>query len=367
MIRIAFRNFLTACRAHAGFFLLSLFCLISAFVSLLHLQQSGYYQYKESISRRRETQILYLACEDSATIRQVVTQLSHHPELPKAAVLTVSDGQFCGLFWDRGLKPDVWYTPYGRFFSMDEMEGGAKVVLLGTAYLGQLPFEEMESIWDSGIALGGASYTVIGNHFFEWESTDIPEDVCMTEPLCAPIVLPLETFWDSGLSVTRLRCEFSDPITSEQRAILVDLFNTYPGIHSLSIPNTSNSRAFTSYLGGMASSTLIVLLALITLVNILLYWLRHEFERYRIYRICGAGRGQILRLLLLQILFLITLAYLCAYGIARVLISIMPDGFASPLPVTLYVGIYLLSLLLITAIAVAKAYPRILHRGILNP
>ena len=111
---------------------------------------------------------------------------------------------------------------------------------------------------------------------------------------------------------------------------------------------------------------MIVVLALVSCMNIVLYWLRHEFERYRIYRICGAGRGQIVFLLLFQILFLITLAYLCAYGIAGMLVSLMPAGIVLPLPGILYAGIYLALLLFIGAVALIKAYPRVLRGRILD-
>jgi len=366
ILRIAFRNFITACRAHVTFFLLSFFCLISAFVSLLHLQQSGYALYKESVSSRQETQLLYFSCESPAAIQQIAAEINDTPALPKAAVISVYGGQYCGLYWDRNQRENVWYTPYGRFFTMDEMEAGAKVAILGTGYIGQLPFEEMDSLWESGIEIGGVPYKVVGNYFFHWETADVPEEDSMAEPLCAPIVIPLKTFWDGGFSASRFRCEFAAPVTPEQRALLVDLLQPYDEIHSLSLPETSNRHTLVSYVGGMASSTLIVLLALVSLVSVILYWLRHEFERYRIYRICGARRGQILFLLFFQILFLITLAYLCAYGIARMLIGLMPVGFVLPLPGMLYAGIYLASLLFIGAVAVIKAYPRILRGRILD-
>ena len=249
---------------------------------------------------------------------------------------------------------------------MDEMEAGAKVAILGTAYLGRLPFEEMDSIWESGIEIGGAPYKVVGNYYFQWGDADVPEEASMDEPLCAPIVIPLKAFRDSGLSASRFRCEFTAPVTAEQRALLANLLQRYDEIHSLSLPETSNRHTFVSYVGGMASSTLIVLMALVSCMNILLYWLRREFERYRIYRICGAGRGQIVFLLLFQILFLITLAYLCAYGIARMLVSLMPAGIVLPLPGIFYAGIYLALLLFIGAVALIKAYPRVLRGRILD-
>lgn len=174
MLRVAFRNFFTACRAHAAFFFLSFFCLISAFVCLLFIQQRSYFSYKEDISIRKETTLLYFSCENPATVHQIAAELSDSPSLPKAAVISVSGGQYCGLYWDRSQREDVWYTPYGRFFTMDEMEAGAKVAILGTAYLGQLPFEEMDSIWESGMEINGAPYKVVGNYLFEWEPRTCP-------------------------------------------------------------------------------------------------------------------------------------------------------------------------------------------------
>lgn len=364
ILRIAFRNFITACRAHAAFFYLSFICLISVLVSILYIQQHAYSVYKDAVSTWKETKTLYFSCKDPAAVHQIAAELSDSPSLPKAAVISVSGGQYCGLYWDRSQKEDVWRTPYGRFFTMDEMEAGAKVAILGTAYLGRLPFEEMDSIWESGIEIGGVPYKIVGNYYLE--TADVPEEVYRTEPLCAPIVIPLKTFRDGGFSASRFRCEFTAPVTDEQRALLANLLQRYDEIHSLSLPETSNRHTFVSYVGGMASSTLILLMALVSCMNIVLYWLRHEFERYRIYRICGAGRGQIVFLLLFQILFLITLAYLCAYGIAGMLVSLMPAGIVLPLPGILYAGIYLALLLFIGAVALIKAYPRVLRGRILD-
>ena len=333
-------------------------------VSILYIQQHAYSVYKDAVSTWKETKTLYFSCKDPAAVHHIAAELSDSPSLPKAAVISVSGGQYCGLYWDRSQKEDVWHTPYGRFFTMDEMEAGAKAAILSTGYIGQLPFEEMDSLWESGIEVGGVPYKIVGNYYLE--TADVPEEVYRTEPLCAPIVIPLKTFWDGGFSASRFRCEFTAPVTAEQRALLANLLQRYDEIHSLSLPETSNRHTFVSYVGGMASSTLIVLMALVSCMNIVLYWLRREFERYRIYRICGAGRGQIVFLLLFQILFLITLAYLCAYGIARMLVSRMPAGIVLPLPGILYAGIYLALLLFIGAVALIKAYPRVLRGRILD-
>lgn len=140
ILRIAFRNFITACRAHAAFFYLSFICLISVLVSILYIQQHAYSVYKDAVSTWKETKTLYFSCKDPAAVHHIAAELSDSPSLPKAAVISVSGGQYCGLYWDRSQKEDVWHTPYGRFFTMDEMEAGAKAAILSTGYIGQLPF-----------------------------------------------------------------------------------------------------------------------------------------------------------------------------------------------------------------------------------
>ena len=204
ILRIAFRNFITACRAHAAFFYLSFICLISVLVSILYIQQHAYSVYKDAVSTWKETKTLYFSCKDPAAVHHIAAELSDSPSLPKAAVISVSGGQYCGLYWDRSQKEDVWHTPYGRFFTMDEMEAGAKAAILSTGYIGQLPFEEMDSLWESGIEVGGVPYKIVGNYYLE--TADVPEEVYRTEPLCAPIVIPLKTFWDGGFSASRFRC-----------------------------------------------------------------------------------------------------------------------------------------------------------------
>ena len=93
ILRIAFRNFITACRAHAAFFYLSFICLISVLVSILYIQQHAYSVYKDAVSTRKETKTLYFSCKDPAAVHQIAAELSDSPSLPKAAVISVSGGQ----------------------------------------------------------------------------------------------------------------------------------------------------------------------------------------------------------------------------------------------------------------------------------
>ena len=148
MLRIAFRNFITTCRTHVAFFLLSFFWVAYALRMGCFIQQRNYFSYKDHLSTQQS--VLYFSCENPATVQQIAAEINDTPALPKAAVISVYGGQYCGLYWDRNQRENVWYTPYGRFFTMDEMEAGAKVAILGTGYIGQLPFEEMDSLtWET--------------------------------------------------------------------------------------------------------------------------------------------------------------------------------------------------------------------------
>ena len=76
ILRIAFRNFITACRAHAAFFYLSFICLISVLVSILYIQQHAYSVYKDAVSTWKETKTLYFSCKDPAAVHHIAAELS---------------------------------------------------------------------------------------------------------------------------------------------------------------------------------------------------------------------------------------------------------------------------------------------------
>jgi len=341
MFCLALTNFIRSCRINVLFLIISFLCLECAFVSFLFIQERGYYMYKESIVDEQVTKVLYFACDDIESIKNLYAKFANDPMLPQMEIVTVSNEKYAGIEWNRKQNENVLYTPYGRFFSTAEMESGANVTLLGTSFISQLPQKSIDTIWETGIDINGKHFSAIGNYFFNWVNGSIPEEVYKSQPVSASIVIPLKAYFDVGISATRFRCVFSQSLTSTQITHLNDLIQPFQSIYSLSLPLVYNVDAVNSYINVIAPYTLIIIISLLSIVSVIIYWLRREFERYRIYLICGAKRRQITFLLSMNILLLVTITYFCAYLIITGLMKITPDGIVSSLPWQFYIIIYI--------------------------
>ncbi len=365
MFRLAFHNFLRLCRANGSFFVLSFFCLMCAFVSFLFIQERGYYTYTQSAEEEQAAQVLTFACDDTLAIQSIYTELASDPQLPEMKIVTVSNGEYAGVYWKTVPNEEVWYTPYGRFFSAGEMESETFVALLSTGFLGRLPQESVDTIWETGIEINGTRFQAIGNYFFDWPDGDIPDEVYETEPLSASAVIPLKAFFAVGLTAARFRCVFSQPLTSAQITHLQDLILPYGNIYALSLPETNNTDAVTSYINGIAPYTLVIFLSLLSIATVILHWLRMEFARYKIYLICGAKHGEVTYLISMNIAFLVTATYICAYFAVSVLTKMTPEGLIASLPWQFHIVMYLSSLLFTLLAVNIRAVPIVLREKLL--
>ena len=358
MLRLAVTNFFRLCRRNAAFSLLSFACLACAFASFIFIQEFGYYKYVEIVERDRETQTLFFMCSEEATAQDVYHALCGG-DFPEIASVTASGEWYAGVDWGEGAE---WYTPYGRFFTREEVERGAAVALLGTGYIGSLPPEQIDTIWETGIEINGRHFDAIGSHYFNLSLEGaVPAELRATE-VPAPILIPLRAFWESGLAADKLRCVFAVPLTEEQIAKIDALLRTYADIHSVSLPTTGNYYAVAVYLNQVLPYTLIILLSLISTAAVLLHWLRREFVRYRIYLICGARRSQIVCLLSVAIALLVTAAYLFAGALLALVTRVAPAGALLRLPWRFHAAIYAGMLLLALLAVNCKALP-LLFRG----
>ena len=164
MLRLAFVNFFRLCRRNASFTILSLVCLTCAFISFLYTQEYGYCRYVEIVEREKETQTLFFKCSDETTVKDIYAELDDDGGVfPKLSSVTASNELYAGIDW--GVS-ESWYTPYGRFFTREEMENGAAVAILGIGYLKLLPQERLDTVWETGIEINGVHFEAIGNHYF---------------------------------------------------------------------------------------------------------------------------------------------------------------------------------------------------------
>lgn len=363
MLRLAFINFFRLCRLNASFTILSLVCLVCAFTSFLFIQEYGYYKYAEVVERDQETQVLYFMCSDDTTVKAVYAELDDSNVFPELSSVTISNEQYAGIDW--GVSGS-WYTPYGRFFTREEVEQGAAVAILGTGYLKSLPPERLDTIWETGIEINGFHFEAIGSHYFNLAvDGTVPQEMYETQ-VPAPILIPLPAFWESGLTANKMRCVFAEPLTETEITAIAELLQSYGDIYFMSLPKEGNYYAIQVFLSQVTPYTFIILLSLISIGAVVLHWLRREFVRYRIYLICGARRGQIAFLLSIAITLLVTIAFLFASFIITQVTKFAPDGVLLPLPwqfhAALYAGVLLIALLVVNL----KAFPLIFRGRVLE-
>ena len=356
MLRLAVKNFIHLCRRSCLFSILSGLCLFGAFVCFLILQEKGYYTYTVTQNQQMESQLLYLTSDDEKTIQNFYTELTNNPMLPSLGIVTISDEEYTGVYWNRIWNDDVWYTPYGRFFTTEEMEEGDYVALLGMSYIRQLPLEKIDTIWEKEIVINGIAMDTIGN-YDDQINFPIQEETYKTQVLPTSIAIPLETFFKIGLSPTKIRVIFAEPLTNTQIKELNDLFQS---IQTISFPK-QNTIAVNGYISATVQYSLILILALLSIIHVLLYWMKMEFSRYKVYMICGAKRHEIIFLLSMNIALLITLTYIGACIAVYGLTKIIPAGIVAYLPYKSYCVIYIGSLFFSLVTVNIRAIPLVFH------
>lgn len=365
MLHIVLRSFWGLCRRSISYFVLTLTCLICIFVSLLFLQERGYYSYIESISTHADGQLLYFACDDGETLNKIYEELFLNSAIPSIEVVTVSNGQYAGVFWNREVNDIVWYTPYGHFFTQNDMDSGNNVALLATSYIERLSPEKVDSIWDDGIEINGIFFKAIGNYFFEL-ANNIPEEVYQSEVLSASVTLPLKTFLYLGMKATRFRCVFAEALNEIQVENVRNIVQQYGNVYNVILPSANHRKAIDSFINSVVPSSLIVILAMISLVDVIVNWIKKDHERYKAYLLCGAKETQITGFILINVAILTTISYIGASIITSIITNFTPREILLPLPLLFQIIVYLGILFITLIIALIKSYRFVFSRQIIN-
>ncbi|QTE74254.1 hypothetical protein JS518_15400 [Clostridiales bacterium FE2010] len=355
MLRLSIRNFGKLCRNFTCFFILSFLCLTCAFMCFLLLQEKGYNSYLESIKQYAETQTLFISAKEGKTIEEIYKKILNDNQLPSVGIVTISNNNCSGVYWDRNYDPNVWYTPSGRFFSDEEMISGADVALLSMSYMMQHRGEQIDKIWENGISLEGNHFNVIGNYEYWMYEEDESDYETLFLPTLAAI--PINTFLKLNMQASYLRLIFSRSLSQNEISIIQDLIDSLPNVNSYTMPQTSNTLAFRNYMSTTGQYILILIMSLISIISIILYWTNGEIKRYKIYMLCGSKKTHIVFLMSMTTFLLVTTAYLVSVALVLILSSIISAGILAVLPWSRYLIIYcIITVFLILAVNI-KAIP----------
>ena len=102
---------------------------------------------------------------------------------------------------------------------------------------------------------------------------------------------------------------------------------------------------------------LILVLSLLSIASVIMYWIKSEYRRYKIYIMCGARRSQVVFLLCMNIFYLVTFTFAVAHLLTFLLTILTPPGIVKTLPLQLYgviyVGILAMMLLMVNVRSVS--------------
>jgi hypothetical protein len=321
--------------------------------------------YTVNVDSNQDSRLLYFTCDNENIIKDFYNNLSNDLTLPKIETMSVSNEKYTGLFSSTTSGEEILYTPYGRFFSNEEMSSATNVALLGTDYIKSLSEHDIDTIWESKIDIKGVKFNAIGNYFFDYPKGSITEDLYKFLLVPTTITIPLKTYFDIELIPNRFRCVFSQSLTNEQIKHLGTLLQSY-NLQELSLPSSYEINAVNSYISGISAYIIVLILSLINAVNVMLYWLRKEFIRYKIYLICGAKGGQIAFFISLNVVLLVTVTYMCAYFAVSEITKISPHKFTAILPWQYYTLIYFGVILLTLIIVHIKSIPIVFQKKMIQ-
>ena len=348
--------FFKQCRLNVKFTILTMICLISSFWALIFLFERGYSQYVVDADTEQETQVLYLS-SDETTIKDIFCKIAEDPLLPKLKQATVSGSVYSGLFWST--EAGEYYTPYGRFFREDEISTDAEVALIGTGYLSLFSHDEIDSILCDGIKINDVTFEVIGTYNYNWgDGSSIPPDAFCYSPMPNAITVPIHTFFDRGLTATKMRCVFSTPLTEEQHTYLTNFLESSHDLRDVVIPKTEKMNRkimLTRMLENVAPFALIVFLSVINIANIVMYWLYMEFRRFQIYRICGSNSRMIVFLISVQVALLVFTGFLGSCAAQEWIRVCSPTGVIARMPVFFYLIILAVQLFAMILLVLMKS------------
>lgn len=341
MLRLSVRNYMKLCKNYKFLFILSFVCLICAFVCFLLLEEKGYCAYLEGIKRNPEKQLLFVSAEDDKAIGKIYKAISSNRQLPKAGIVTISNDQCSGVYWDKEYDENICYIPSGRFFFDEEMRSGADVALVSMGYLTKMKTDQINKAWDEGILIDGHHFDVIGNYNFWIYEIEADNSNYMDLFLPTLTAVPIQTFLKLDMKASFLRLIFSRGLTQNEINMVRDLIDNTPGINSYILPKNENHRAYSSYFYATGTYTLILVMSLISIISIIVYWTNGETRRYRIYILCGAKRFHIIFLMSMTTFLLVTSSYAVSVALTLLLSSSITEGILAILPLSHYIVIYI--------------------------
>ena len=341
-VRLAIRDLFRMARLRTGLFLLSIICLVCAFLSILLLEEKAYAEYLDELRNNPFDRTLY-AQGDSEEIRYLWTTVQRF-DSPEIEAATISNQTISGMYYAASINPTPYHTPYGRLFSEEEMGSGSNVVLLGTHYLSNLTTSELENIWKMPFVIEQDTYIPIGS-YYDLGSIDESENDGSDLLLPTQIAIPLQTVLENSLSGNRLRIVFSRQLNAKEYRALQQILSSFSNNVTIQYPRYVQQSAFRNMIGTFFEYWAFLLLILIGTAGVLYDFLKTELSRDRVYYMCGAKNSLLYCILVLQVTIIVLFSFAFALLISLLLAKVLSNSILAIPPLIIYVVTVLIGIL----------------------
>ena len=349
MIKRTLRSFVQLCQNNKALSFITVISIVCTIAAFLLIQEVTYHT-ALSVTEDAITRKFSLSSKNDEILWEAYEKLTSSDEFPDISVLTLANVDYAGVYWNYETNEKTYYTPYGRFFTEQEMNDGKNVILLGSSMINRIIADQKNKneIWENPVHIKGETLIPIGSYYTLGlpGSTKVDDRSLVMRAFAAYTTMPLNTFRRLELQPEALYCEFASPLTETQITLLQEFVDSLNGVENVSIPISGQEAIIKTYVSRWPTAIL-VLVGLLLTIQVLIHWLRSEFERFRIWLICGAKRKHILFRLFLEVFLIITLSFLLALGINTIVLTLMPDTVITALPPLLTAAVYVLFLVFV--------------------
>jgi len=220
-------------------------------------------------------------------------------------------------------------TSYGRMFTEEEYESGARLASLQSGAVAQLfPGESAADVIGRTIYIGKESFEITGAQEVK-ETNSIMEDPTMTNMAFIPLTAAQELTGELSITQIVVTVEEPDMVLTVQDNIRQALLESHEGVEDFTITNQEEILSMfdqilgvlTTMLGGIAAISLLV--GGIGVMNIMLVSVTERTKEIGLRKAIGASGSDILIQFLVEAIFLTFVGGLIGIGLAYIGGSIM--------------------------------------------
>jgi len=285
MLRLSLRNFGSLIIRHTLSFILIISGLLTTCFGLLFIFGREYSEFIDWNSFSAVSGIMKVSIKQDASTREVQDLLRFFIDdggenFPEASCLTTTDNSKQLIVAEYNLHEPKYWLMSGEYLD----QGAKKEVLLSEGYMKGLSSDFLHEIYGKEIKIDNISFTIIGSYscYYNYDNNG------------GGVIIPLWTYVNLGYPIQYLDIFFPDSFSSDEESYIVQKLSENRMVERIDMPDKVDAKYFSKMFSTVVKHFLLLSVSLVTLLNLLRYWLKRSWSRFRVYIICGATNNKIM-------------------------------------------------------------------------